>query len=105
MQHWLVATAIGICLGVALYACVRLRMNVGPIIKQRYGAWARRAYWMANILIMIILANLGLRLLRIYFGNQAPALDSRMLETWFALLTLFVALGLIFNRLYRNHKR
>lgn len=104
MQHWLAATLIGISLGLALYACVRLRMHVGPIVKQRYGPLARKAYWIANILVMIVLANLGLWLLRIYLSSQAPLLDGRMLEIWFALLTLFVALGFIFNRLYRNRR-
>ena len=102
MQHWLTATLDGICLGLLLYACVRLRMHFGPIVKQRYGSWARRAYWIFTILLMIGLANLGLKLLRIYESNFDAITNSLMLEMWFALLALLIALALIFRRLYRK---
>jgi NADH:ubiquinone oxidoreductase subunit 4 (subunit M) len=100
MQHWLTATLIGICLGLLLYACVRLRMHFGPIVGDRYGSMARRAYWLFTILLMIVLANLGLKLLRIYLSNFDAVTNSLMLEIWFALLALLLALSLIFKRLY-----
>jgi hypothetical protein len=102
MQHWLAATLIGVSLGLALYACVRLRMYFGPIVRDRYGHWARRAYWMATILIMVVLANLGLSVLRIYLGKQAPILDSLMYEICFALFAFAIPLVLIFRRVGRN---
>ena len=102
MQHWLTATLDGVCLGLLLYACVRLRMHFGPIIKQRFGAQARRAYWLFTILLMIVLANLGLKLLRIYLSNFDAVTNSLMLEMWFALLALSIALALVFKRMNRN---
>jgi NADH:ubiquinone oxidoreductase subunit 4 (subunit M) len=100
VQHWLIATLDGICLGLALFACVRLRMHFGPIVRDRYGSMARRAYWLFTILLMIVLANLGLKLLRIYLSNFDAVTNSLMLEIWFALLALLLALSLIFKRLY-----
>jgi len=102
MQHWLAATALGTFLGLALFACVRLRMHFGPIVKLRYGALARHIFWIATILIMIFLANLGLWLLRIYLSGFEAVEYDLMLEIWFALLSLAVALTLIFKRLSRN---
>jgi hypothetical protein len=102
MQHWLVASAMGICLGLMLFACVRLRMYFGPIVRDRYGNTARQAYWIATILIMIVLANLGLRFLRIYLSGYESIGNSLMFEIWFAVLALTLALDLIFKRLYRN---
>jgi hypothetical protein len=102
MQHWLTATLIGISLGLALFACVRLRMHFGPIVRQRFGSWARRVYWAFTILLMIALANLGLKLLRIYLSNFDGVENSLMLEMWFALLAILIALALIFTRMNRN---
>jgi hypothetical protein len=102
MQHWLTATLIGICLGLLLYACVRLRMHFGPIVRRRYGSWARRAYWAFTILLMIVLANLALKLLRIYESSFDAIANSLMLEMWFAILALLIALALIFKRMNKN---
>jgi hypothetical protein len=102
MQHWLTATVIAICIGLALYACVRLRMHFGPIVRKRWGNWARRAYWMMTILVMVAFANLGLLLLRIYLGDLQTSRNGLMLEIWFALLSAAVALGLILQKLKRR---
>jgi hypothetical protein len=102
MQHWLIATATGICLGLLLYFCVRLRMHLGPIIKQRFGALARQIYWITTIFVMILLANLALRFLRIYLSNFDPVNHVLLLEGWFAILALIVAMGLIVRRLYQQ---
>jgi hypothetical protein len=102
MQHWAVATATGISVGLILFLCVRLRMYVGPILKIRYGPWARQTYWILTILVMIALANLGLWLLRIYFRSFDITAETLALEIWFSMLALMVAMGLIFNRLYRQ---
>ena len=102
MQHWLIATLIGISLGLVLFACLRLRIHFGPKVGQHFGSWARRIFWVFTILLMIALANLGLKLLRIYLSNFDGVENSLMLEMWFALLALLIALALIFKRMNKN---
>jgi hypothetical protein len=99
MQHWFTATIIGIGLGLALYTCVRMRMHFGPIIRNRYGNLARRAYWLLTILVMVALANAGLLGLRRLLANPPLPADKLMLEIWFTLLATAVALTLIYRRL------
>lgn len=99
LQHWATSTLAGICLGLAWFACVRLRMHVGPIIRERYGNNWRRAYWWLTIIVMIVLANVALRLLRHLTGEPA---DMLLLEIWFACLAVLVAFSLIFRRLRRR---
>jgi hypothetical protein len=101
MQQWIAATLFGGVLGLALFGCVRLRMHVGPRIKARYGKYARRAYWLLTIVVMIALANLALLGLRAYFAGSPPAGNQLVMEIWFAVLALTVAMGLIFRRLYK----
>ena len=102
MLHWVAASTGGILLGLLLFGCVRLRMYLGPIIKESYGEWARRAYWLATIGVMILLANLGLFYLRSYLGGLEYDSSNLLLEILFAVLALVIAMSLIFNRLYRN---
>ena len=101
MQHWLAATITGVFLGLVLYACVRLRMHFGPILREQYGNWAREIYWVATIVIMVGAANLALLGLQEYLGHPVPE-DSLMMEMWFALLALLVALLLVFRRMKKN---
>ena len=102
MQFWLAATITGALLGLILFACVRLRMHFGPLVRENFGDLARKVYWLATILIMILLANLALWLLRIYIDNQLPATENLLVEIWFALLALSVALALVFKRINRK---
>ena len=102
MQHWLIATLEGVFLGLTLYLCVRLRMYLGPVIIKRFGQWARRAYWLFTILVMIALSNVGLYVFRIYLSSQQVADETLLLELWFATMALAVGLGLIFRRFSRN---
>ena len=99
MQHWLIATLEGAGLGLALYLCVRLRMYLGPLIRERFGTHARRTYWILTIVVMVILSNLGLFLFRMYLDSQATIEESLMLELWFAIVATGLGLGLIFRRL------
>jgi hypothetical protein len=99
MQHWLIATIEGVCLGLALYLCVRLRMYLGPLIRARFGNRARQAYWLVTILVMIVLSNVGLFVFRRYLGSQTIADESLLLEMWFALIAMAVGIGLIYRRL------
>jgi hypothetical protein len=104
MQNWLIATLEGICLGLTLYLCVRLRMYLGPVIRERFGDSARQVYWLLTILLMVILANAGLYLFRIYLSSQPVADGTFMLELWFALMALAVGLWLIYKRLTRHSR-
>lgn len=102
MQHWIVATGDGVFLGLVLYACVRLRMYIGPILKERYGNWARQIYWVFTIVIMVLAANIALLVLQKYLGDSPSPDENLMLEIWFAVLALLVALYLVFGRIKKN---
>lgn len=97
--QWTVATLAGLFLGLAWYGCVRLRMYLGPIIRERYGNIWRKAYWVLTILVMILLANGGLMIVRGVTGESPGALK---FEIWFAGLALTIAFGLIVRRLRRK---
>ena len=99
MLNWIAATVCGLGLGLALYACVRLRMHFGPIVQQRFGKVARQLYWLVTIGVMVLLANLGLILLRGWLAEYGPDNKDLMLEIWFALLALAISLLLIFRQL------
>ena len=100
LNDWLSASGIGAGLGLLLFACVRLRMHVAPIIRRRWGNTMRQAYWVLTIIVMVLLANLGLGLLRRY----TPTVDTPILylEIWFILVAVAVSFGLIFRRMTRN---
>jgi len=102
VQHWLIATLEGFFLGLTLFLCVRLRMYLGPVIIKRFGQWARRAYWLFTILVMIALSNVGLYVFRIYLSSQHVTDETLLFELWFATMALAVGLGLIFRKLSRN---
>lgn len=102
MLHWISATALGIALGLVLYGCVRLRMHYAPILKKRYGNWARESCWVAAVLAMIFSANAALMVLRAFLSAERAADDMLMLEIWFAVIALAVALKLIFMRMNRT---
>jgi hypothetical protein len=96
MLDWVSATIFGLILSLGLYGCVRLRMHFGPIVYRRYGTLARHVYWVVTIVVMVLIANLGLMLLRIYLGDTETHL---MLEIWFALVALGISLILVFRQL------
>jgi hypothetical protein len=77
-------------------------MYLGPVIIKRFGQWARLAYWLFTILVMIALSNVGLYVFRIYLSSQQVADETLLLELWFAAMALAVGLGLIFRRFSRN---
>ena len=95
MQPWIAATIAGICLGLAFYGCVRLRMYLGPLIRDRFGNVARRVYWLLTIAVMVILANVALFALRQFF---APPGSQLMPEIWFIMLAAGIAYTLISNK-------
>ena len=102
MRHWIIATVTGIGLGLLLYFCVRLRMHFGPLLRERYGNWARWLCWFATLVVMIGLANAALLMQRLSLGADPPADNRLAFEIWFAVLALIVAMTLIFRRIYRG---
>lgn len=104
MEAWIAAAVAGAGLGLAFYACVRLRMHLGPRIRARFGNHARRAYWLITMAVMILIANLtllGLRKWRAESLNIGEHLPSELL---FLALAVSIAFGLISLRINRNHK-
>jgi hypothetical protein len=99
MQLWIAASAAGIVLGLLFFACVRMRMTMGPYLRKRFGNWARQAYWLATILLMILIANAMLQLLRQYAPDQE---NSFYAELWFISLAAAIAFTLIYRRVNRN---
>lgn len=99
MLDWVAATFFGAGLGLTLYGLVRLRMYLGPIIRRRYGEWARYANWLVNIVVMVLTANIGLMLIRMYLGQPDTGSDYLKQEIWFALLAMAIPLSLIFIKL------
>ena len=102
IEHWLIATLLGALSGFVLYTCVRLRMHMGPLFRARFGNRARQAVWAVTILIMIIFMNLALAGLRIYLHRMQEMHSTLLLEAWFAVLSLIVAMSLVFRRMNRN---
>ncbi|MDJ0927423.1 MAG: hypothetical protein QNJ73_07195 [Gammaproteobacteria bacterium] len=102
MQHWILATLIGIGLGLMLYGCVRLRIHLGPRLQARFGNWARSAYWLLTIIVMVILANFSLLTLRDLLADLPDSPNDLLLELWFAALAAGIALFLIYSRVKRN---
>ena len=104
MIDWVAATLDGIVLGLAFYGCVRLRMTLGPIIRERYGNWARRIYWLLTIALMVLLANIALLVLRASYADPSLEMQHMLQELWFISLAVGIAFGLIFLRVTRKKK-
>jgi hypothetical protein len=102
IRYWLTSTILGTGLGLVLYACVRMRMHYGPILRERYGNWLRQTYWILTILFMVAMANLGLLFLRTYLPGAMNPTHSLMLEIWFALLAMGLAMTLILRQLKKD---
>jgi len=102
IRYWITATLMGAALGLLLYGCVRLRMHVGPILRDRYGNWVRQTYWVFTIIFMVVLANLGLSFLRNYIPGTTEPNISLILEIWFALLAMGIAMVLVIKQLRKD---
>ena len=95
--------AVGVALGTAFYYCVRLRMVLGPLTRERFGNWARQLVWIVCIAIMVLLANFALRLLRSLLVGAALSFDQFVYEAVFALTALAVGFGLVYRHTALNH--
>jgi hypothetical protein len=103
MQQWLAAAAAGVVLGLAFFGFVRLRMHLGPIIRQRYGNRARQAYWIATILTMVLLAKGALYGLRLYLDSLDLSSSYLLPEVLFITVAVTLAMTLIYRRINRNN--
>ena len=61
---WLIDSLAGLVLAALLYGLVRFRMYFAPIMRDRYGAWARWTTWVVVVIVMVGIANLELVWLR-----------------------------------------
>lgn len=104
MEAWIAAGIAGAGLGLAFYACVRLRMHLGPRIRERFGNQARRAYWLVTMAVMVLIANLTLLGLRKWRAESLHIDEHLPSEMLFLALAVSIAFGLIFLRMTRNHK-
>lgn len=99
MIDWLVAIAEGGILGVALYLCVRARMKLAPLVLSMYGQWGRRLVWILSILLMVVLANLGLVLLRTSLFGLVAHTPSLAAEACFAITGLVTGCLLVISHM------
>lgn len=99
INHWIAATLIGASLGLALFGCVRARMHFGPRLRARFGDRIRSVYWLVTILIMVALGNGALLGLRTVLADDIIPGYRLLIELWFAVLALGIALALVFRRM------
>jgi hypothetical protein len=104
-MHWLFDIAAGTALALILYLLVRVRMQMAPRMRERYGSYARWAVWVLTFALMVVFANLGLSMLRqslhSQFGIDTPFLD----EILFALVAFVIGFYLVFSYVKRNRNR
>lgn len=93
---WILDVLAGVLLAVLLYGLVRFRMLVAPIMRDRFGPWARWSVWVLVAVLMIAVANLELiilrQLLHQWFGAEKSSLGHEIL---FVLVTLVVGYFLV----------
>ena len=99
MIDWLVAIAEGGILGTALYWCVRARMKLAPLVLSMHGQWGRRMVWVLSILLMVLLANLGLVLLRTSLFGLVAHQPSIATEACFAVTGLVTGCLLVLRHM------
>ena len=104
-MHWLVDIVLGVLLACILYAIVRLRMNVAPKMRDRFGSLARWSVWVLTLALMVIMANLGLlmlrQLLREWLGFDSGIMD----ELLFSLVSLSLGVMLVARHVLSNRAK
>ena len=80
-------------------------MHFGPRVRERFGNGARQALWVLIILFMVLLANLGLRLLRGLVLTDIPQAEWLGFEIVFAASALLVGLALVLLRVRGQRSR
>ncbi len=101
-MHWLIPAGEGIVIAFVFYALVRVRMWLGPRMRDRFGEHARTATWVLTIGLMVVAANVGLiwlrRILHDEHGVDAPFLH----EMLYAFVAFAVGFGLVFWHVIRK---
>jgi len=101
-MHWLTAMGAGLIMSLIFYALVRVRMTVAPKMRDRFGDRARWATWVVTIGLMVVLANVGLVLLRQVL-HQQHGVDAPFLhEMVYALLAFAIGFVLVNRHVTRN---
>lgn len=101
-MQWIIAAGAGLILSVLFYALVVLRMSLAPLMRDRFGDRARWATWIVTIGLMVLLANIGLVLLRQVLHEQ-HGIDAPFLhEMLYAVFAFAVGFALVNRHVTRN---
>jgi predicted MFS family arabinose efflux permease len=104
-MHWVLDIVLGVLLACILYAIVRLRMKVAPKMRDRFGSFARWSVWVLTLLLMVVMANVGLimlrQMLRDWLGFDSDWMD----ELLFSLVSLSLGVALVGRHVIGNRKK
>ena len=89
-------------LSLLFYSLVRLRMNLGPRMRDRFGERARMITWGVTIGLMVLLANAGLVALR-WILHEQHGIDAPFLhEMVYAVFAFVIGFILVNRHVTRN---
>ena len=77
---------------------VRLRNAMGPRVAGRYGETGYRVFWWLVMLTMVIIANMGLALLRSYLSGELAEAQRLPVEICFGCVALLTGGALAIYR-------
>ena len=99
MNPLIASALVGVATACVLYVCVRLRMRIGPWMREHHGDRARRLFWGLSLVLMVLIANVGLYVVRdfVVMGDQSLAP-----QVVYALALLLVGVGLVFRYIHRD---
>ncbi len=98
----IISSSVGLTVGLLFYFCVRLRMHIGPLLRKRFGNWARQTYWLSTLAVMAITANIGLKITRQLVDHQPEPKNTLPQEILFISFAVVFAFALIYKRINRN---
>ena len=91
---WLMTGLLGLVLGVGLYGCVRLRNACLPWARNQYGQKGYWLCWLAALSVMLLTANIGIVIVRVFANLSVSPIASLPLEVTFIVITLATGGGL-----------
>ena len=101
-MHWFVAVGAGVLLSLLFYVLVRVRMTVAPKVRDRFGERARGATWVITIGLMVVVANVGLIVLRQVLHEQHGVVAPFMHEMIYAVIAFAIGFVLVNRHVTRN---
>jgi len=104
VMPWLIDVFAGVVLALGLYGLVRFRMIAAPLMRDRYGAWARWSIWVLVAALMVLLANLELIALREILHSWFKFDSSLEHEIIFAIVALLGGYFLVARYVRRQRK-